>query len=834
MLLEMYYIIAMKKIQSFFILILVVSAIFQSSCTTKNSVENTFTNRDTLGFNYIDIVHVTHTDYGYTDHPIIAIDLHKRYIDIALDLALTTCNEAPENRFVWTVEALDPFCLWWQEAPKDRRKAMLKIIKNKQIGINAMPFHIHPFVNARQWEEMVNWVPEDLRSELDIEVGMQHDVNGFPRSAAKNLLDKGVDYLWTGINAAWGGSPFKLPTAFWWKMPDNRKLLVWAGYPYWEGYVFFSAHAWRAAQREAANTEFSWPRDGDVLKADEQSVRKAHEVCISRLKDLRKQGYSYPFLALSFTNQWRMDNDGPIAQLQPFVKKWNELGLKPALRMTTAAEALKRIEKEVGDKIATLEGEWQDWWSFGAAASPVELQAARRAVQYVKAVESPFWGVPSEAVNAEVKAIDRMLCRYYEHTFASNETSSKPFSLFNLGQLNEKATFAYRPYERGRWLLAQLTRSKFTVMESGLYVANTGAAPYTGWVKLDAVGFRGQNFQSVKDVKTSKEIPIYRNGDEAFFWVSAMQPESYTHYLLQTDAIKTPTTIAPEPELTFDRSGWISTAKWPGMAEPLFDGSLGDFMVLTINDMNRWAMVDYIHLDSIRRQELVDKYTEVSWAKCAQKVDMNETPYSYVLEQEMQHPRVKFMKRKVEIFKEIPRVKFKLTYNRISSSIPEIFYVKFPFPKNSGEILTTNGGVPFTPYTDHLPNSCKDFFVVDSWVKYAGKDGARIWSSPDVPIVNFGGHNFLTRINNRPANSNELYGMLYNNTWVVNFSVDTPGEMTFEFDLAFEKGNPGLEAINKMVDAYMVPMPVMNNPNARENAIVGKHMNTPKRVTISQ
>lgn len=168
--------------------------------TTENTVESSVEGKDTLGFKYIDIVHITHTDYGYTDHALIAVDLHKRFIDVALDLALKTKDEIPENRFAWTVEALDPFYSWWNSASEDRRESMLDMIENKQIGINAMPFHIHPYANKEQWDEMFDWIPKDMWSQLDIEVGMQHDVNGFPRAAATRLLDRDIHYIWTGIN----------------------------------------------------------------------------------------------------------------------------------------------------------------------------------------------------------------------------------------------------------------------------------------------------------------------------------------------------------------------------------------------------------------------------------------------------------------------------------------------------------------------------------------------------------------------------------------------------------------------------------------------------------
>ena len=785
--------------------------------------------KDTLDYKYIDVVHVSHTDYGYTDHPIIAIDLHKRYLDIALDLALKTQYEKPENRFVWTAETLDPVYLWWQEASRQRRKDMVQMIGHGQIGISAMPFHIHPFVNARQWDEMTNWIPKDLHNRFGIKVGMQHDVNGFPRSAALQLLDQDVKYLWTGINGAWGGSPFKLPTAFWWQMPDNRKLLVWAGYPYWEGYTFFAPEVWRIGQYEAANTEFSWPRNGDILLDSEENVKEAHRICINRLKDLRANGYTYPFVILSFTNQWRMDNDGPIAQLQPFIKKWNELGLKPLLRMSTSANAMLDIEKEIGENIDTYQGEWQDWWSFGLAASPRDLQAARHAVQYLKAAESSIWNTSTDVAKAEIKDINRMLCRYYEHTFASNETSSRPYSLFNLGQLNEKSLFAYRSLARSKWLLAQLVRSKYTNMHSGIYITNTGKVAYSGWVKLNTSAFRGQNYKSVKEVSSGKLFPLIKIGNEVRFWISDMAPCSYRHFTLQKDIISA-TTIQNLPQITFDVYGWVTSVKWDKMVEPLFNKGIADFMVLTVNEMNRWALCDYIHLDNTVRIKQVSKITDESWATPLQNATMEETLYSYIITQELRHPRVKKLNRQIEIQKESPRVKVKLSFDRLSSMIPEIFYVKFPFPASNNDILVTNGGIPFVPYEDHIPNSCKDFFVVDSWVKYKSSDGSRIWSSADVPLVNFGGHNFMTRIQDAPPNSSELYGMLYNNLWVVNFSADMPGEMSFEFDLTFQEGDISVDQVNDLIDTYIAPMPVMNNPETGECPIIDKYMNTPKLI----
>lgn len=804
---------------------------------------------DTLSIKYIDLVHCTHTDYGFTDHPVIAKDLHQRFIDIALDMALASQNDPPNERFKWTAEVLDPIWEWWQNASESRRKDLLKMIDNGQIAISGMPFHIvQPFTGKEQVAEYLNWIPENVRKKFRIRSAMQCDVNGFSRAVAQGLPDNGIKYIWMGINTTWGGHLFKLPAAFWWKMPDARKLLVWDGYSYWEGYLFFSAKQWRIAQKEANNTQVSWPREGDVLNTDEASVKKAHERCIERIRQLREAGYKYPFITLSFTNEWRIDNDGPMSQLAPFVRKWNELGLKPRLNLVTVPESMAKIEKEIGNSIDTYSGEWLDWWSFGLASVPRELQAARRASYYLKSANSPFWKIDSPERSEEIKEINRLLCEFNEHTFASNESFSNPSSLFNLGQINEKNLYAYRPYERAKWLLAQQTRNSFTNQQGGLYVVNTGATPYTGWIELDRVGLRRADDQSVEDTKTGEISPILRmqnigyttdeNGiphvsmnDNGFhFWVSDFPPNSSKRYILRTDKVKSPIVSKKLPILTFDENGWLNSAQWEGMKTPLFTRGLAEFLVSGAG--SHAALRNLLKLNDTDIKVESKKIISETWAVPVGKAVMKETPYSWMISQSMKHPRLNKLIRSVEVFKDIPRVHVKIEMDRTSTRLPEIFYLKFPFPSGSKNPVTTNGGIAYMPYKDHLPNSCKDFFAIDSWVKYDSEDGSRIWASIDVPLVNFGGNHLCSRIKEIPSNSNELYAMLFDNLWECNYPFDCVGDMSFEFDLFFNKEKQDANQTSHFVDTYLQPIPVMINPDGAENKYIHNRLNTIRVVKV--
>ena len=62
----------------------------------------------------IDLIHFSHTDYGFTDHPAVCRDMQRRYLDIAVDAALATQAAPEESRFRWTAETTVAVDDWWQ------------------------------------------------------------------------------------------------------------------------------------------------------------------------------------------------------------------------------------------------------------------------------------------------------------------------------------------------------------------------------------------------------------------------------------------------------------------------------------------------------------------------------------------------------------------------------------------------------------------------------------------------------------------------------------------------------------------------------------------------
>ncbi|MCX7425644.1 MAG: hypothetical protein NTW96_08485, partial [Planctomycetia bacterium] len=183
----------------------------------------------------VDLVHMTHTDIGFTDHPAVTRDLQKRYLDIAIDAVLAGGEKPPGSQFCWTAETTLAVDDWWKTAGPERREAFLRAVETGRLEVAALAMNQTPLLGAAQWQAMLHWLPEDLWKRVHPRVGIQNDVNGFPRAGAVAMLDRGVSMLWMGINATNGAAPFRQPSAFWWKMPDGRRVFVWQGEAYAQG-----------------------------------------------------------------------------------------------------------------------------------------------------------------------------------------------------------------------------------------------------------------------------------------------------------------------------------------------------------------------------------------------------------------------------------------------------------------------------------------------------------------------------------------------------------------------------------------------------------------------
>ncbi|MHB8866659.1 MAG: glycoside hydrolase family 38 N-terminal domain-containing protein, partial [Pirellulaceae bacterium] len=731
---------------------------------------------------HVDIVHMTHTDVGYTDHPIVCREQQVRYLDIALDAVLATQKKPVAEQFCWTAETTLAVDDWWRSAAPARRQELLQAVESGQLEIAALPMNQTPTLDATQWQTMMHWLPEEVWMKVRPRVAIQNDVNGFPRAGAMALLDRGVHSLLMGINPTLGAAPLPTPTAFWWKMPDGRRLFVWLGDHYTRGYYYFFADTWRRGPvPESTDTRYRPGRPGELFPADENSVRAAHARLLGELQNLEAAGYKYPRVLAPVTNEWRMDNDPPFPAMAEFVAAWQRLGLQPQLRMATVGDALQKMQQEIGDQAPELTGEWPDWWANGVASGPREVAASRRAKRITAAALSPVWGPLPERATEASNTILRDLCLFDEHTWGASDSVGQPHSLETWAQYNEKSRYAYRPMALAKLLLAQRSRTAIYPREAGLYVVNTAQVPWSGWIVMPASCLRG-NFHSLRHPQTDQRIPLtfepgYRphspgnaaefsttNTSETFpdlspnqqvrFWIDALAGESIERYLLSEEVVDEELKLPPAVQL--DDSGWPVAATWPGMEQPLFTAGTGDFQSVSVRGFaGRWTFLDMFSVaDPQEREKLRAEKLSVEAAKAQGAATVRQNTHTTVYSQTLQHTRAHWMTRELELWHDAPRARLTLRFDRRSGEQPEIFLLGFTLPCPGTVPLASNGGLPFVPYQDQLPGTCRDYFGIDSWLNYRTPAGQWLWVTRDAPLVTFEDHQVLARAQETPEQTN--------------------------------------------------------------------------------
>jgi len=809
----------------------------------------------------VDIVHTTHTDIGYTDHPAVTREQQMRFLDIAIDAALQTMNLPDNEKFVWEAEGPLAVDDWWQQATPERRADLVKAIKSGQIEIGAVAMNQTATLSEMQWKTMLHWLPEELEKIVPYRVGIQNDVNGFPRAGAMAMLDRGVNNLWMGINATNGHAPFQVPAPFWWKMPDGRKIFVWLGESYPMGFFFFHDFDWRRGPvPESTDTHFRPARPNEIFKTDEASLRKSHEILCARLRHYEAQGYKYSVMPLSLTNVWRMDNDPPFPALAKFVGAWNKLGLVPSIHMSKASDAMDRLKKEAADA-PEYSGEFTDWWVNGAMSSPREVAASRVAKRNLAAALSPVWGDPSEPnVQKATDKILRELCLFDEHTWGAADSIGLPHAIDTHAQFNEKARTAYYGMALSKMLLAQRARTKIYAIppsehgRDSFYIVNTAPKEWRGWVYVKTSALREPvewlmetwdpeawfmtrvdqlpgfacfvppaNADEMTSESDNDTIADNKPGQLARFW--AVVPPTGTLSLspCKPDNEIVQVTNSFPAEILCDEHGWPKSIHWRGhgFPTPLLTESPGDFVsVEFIKPQGRWQYNQILHANNpeLRNASLKETHAEV-----AGETKVEKTDYSTTYSQSMKHPRLKWLTRQLEVYDKRDatrhaRATLTVRFYRLSSELPEWFYIGCSFPSGNTLPTTSAGGMPFTPFTDQLPGTCMDYFAVDSWVNYRNGENSWTWISRDAPLTSFGGPQTLKYLKGAPENVNKVYAMVFDNTWMTNFVCDQHGVFEFQFELVQGLSSDPKE-LAEYAETFLSTPQLVIHPNLPEDPI---------------
>jgi hypothetical protein len=429
----------------------------------------------------IHLLHLSHTDLGYTDLPSTCLDLHVDYIRQAMDAAEATLAQPEADRFRWTCEVFGPVVeLLKRDATAGARLEAL--VRAGSVEVGALPWNLSTLLTAPEWEA-ARKIFADFRRRFACTTAVQNDINGLSWGIIPGLLDDGVTGLIMGSNGYAGGHPVPPPAVWRWEGPDGRTLPVLLTSAYCHGFDWFHEKAWRRGPVPATSDPyFHPPAEGDTWDATPAGLARAHAQLAKTLSG-SLAAWPHETIAAQVTNHYRMDNDPPSPQLSRFVAAWNAAGLEPRIEMSTPSRFFKALATVDQKEIPVRRGDWVDWWADGIPAFPREGAVGQRSKRRLALLEK--LGTEKKLPMAGLDPIWEQALRWTEHTFGSYDSVPRPWGSSTRGNECELMAEVYRLEEWSKRALKEAV-TKAPDYRPSIHAKAIRVLGGAGWVFIPA------------------------------------------------------------------------------------------------------------------------------------------------------------------------------------------------------------------------------------------------------------------------------------------------------------------------------------------------------------
>ncbi|HZY67591.1 MAG TPA: hypothetical protein VFE52_03345 [Devosia sp.] len=743
-------------------------------------------------------VHHSHTDIGYTHPQPVVMELHRRFIDEALDIAERTQDYPDDAKFRWTCEVTGITVDWWKHATNADRDRFLAAVKRGQFEVAGMGWHMTPLMDHSMVVDVLK--PLKFFRELGIPVrsAMNTDVNGLPWGVVDALLDHGITGISMAINEHYGHALRPWPRAFNWEAPGGRTITAYNGFIY----------------GVTSDRILQVPLDMDEAR---QRVPRWTQ-------HWESTGYPHSFLMMQLTNIRYHDNGAPQASAPDFIRRFNEGNASTGgvkLRMGTLSEFFDRMRAEPSDRLPTMRGDWTDWWNFGAGSTAHETAQMLRGQRDLDAA------LQMEAWHPEAKPTRRAmlhdtardgLALYAEHTWGADRSISHPYSpetrtqqLLKLATAAEGASVA-RMLRRDA--LEQLAIDAggdeprvlfynphpFEVTQSVRlpYLPPLAGAPdpKKGFGLEDLVP-SGPSSHRIQ----RQDVVMSDLTDERAYWTAPVSVPGLSYITMpaaevlpaESGALSAKGGVLSNGriELTLDTAGGgVTSLKLDGVeyAGPVTDGV--KFGVPVLERMETGVRTDMFKPVDLETADWNKSWVR-DWKAKRETAASVSASHEIVLRgsaeisQSFDLPNGDKVQVIYRLLPNDPAVQVEAIVSKQPLSEPHGIYL--PLPAALGQGWSTDfetGGAVVKLDDEQLPYASRHYITTQRFIRIADAERQLTVACPDVPLWQIGGFTFgrFDEPDGRVPRENPLLlAWLTNNYWSTNFQADQGGEMRFRF-----------------------------------------------------
>jgi alpha-mannosidase len=528
-----------------------------------------------------------------------------------------------------------------------------------------------------------------------------------------------------------------------------------------------------------------WFGQRDVDKIP--SVIKTGSANVDFLKALverERPDYPYNFYVVS----WCLWDNCPLdADVPEAVKKWNEQYAYPHLVIAGGTEIMQMIEKNYGDKLPTVKGDFTEYWTDGlgtaAGLTAINRNAKERLVQ-----AETLWTMLRPGKGAPRSEFDeawRYIALGSEHTWCA-ENPAEPF--FQDAIWKVKQSYFHTADDRTQTLfeeaLAPATDRSTGALgpvegpsEGGIAVINTQSWPHGGLVTLSKA--ESQRGDRVTDSQGKDVMSQRLSTGELVFLASDVPAMGSSHYKIiagkcpLTSGCKSEGTTLSNQQIqvkvdpvTGNITQLITTAAEKNFADIKVNGGLNAF---------RWMPGDS---DNAR----ADSSIEISAVESGPLVvDLRVTSKA---------TGCRSVSRSVRLIQGLPWVEISDVVDKLPLPAKDGIHFGFGFdiPKAITRVDIPWGVMEVEK--DQLPGGNRNWLTMQRWADLSNEKEGVTWCSLDAPLLESGSMTanqsgtwsgerkpWLKKLESGSA----IYSWVMNNHWFTNFPLTQDGPVTFRY-----------------------------------------------------
>jgi alpha-mannosidase len=773
------------------------------------------------------IIHHSHFDAGFTVEQPISWELQSRFIDEAIKLAEK--HQQTDNTFRWTIESTAVLDYWLKYATDNEVEHLIALERKGLIEITGMFANVTPLFDMDQMLESLQ-ILERLRNDYGFTVtnAMNSDVNGQNWTLVDVLLDCNITGLLMSVNTTFGGVPEPCPSVFNWEGPSGRSIRVNNGWMYKKAWIEGFGHSISQFQNR-------W---------------KVIQEYLNIIK------YPLPVLLLQAIHP--SGNNGGVYDFMSFIRTWN-VYYKPQIIMATPRQWWDAVNQCSGI-LATLRGDWTDYWNFGCISSAHEQRINRLSRIQLRTADA-IYGVLNQ-IGSQGDWAHKAFARHRtnawknlhlwdEHSWGADISINLPYDDSTRNQWYQKAHFAYDANSLSTLLQRDALgdfSQKVEANISDLLIFNPLPWPrkIAGHVSHFTLNPPGD---TVEDTTSTRHYQDHRWKIQSdFYWM-----KQQNHFLKPVEVPAFGYKVIPRSKLSNSyktrllkigeevcNHRYIVTLdhKKGGICS-LYDKQLKQEL---LNRASGFNLLTYVHEEVTNKE--ISNPRDLFFHKVPRDVlapnsgwqkDWGATRESscVVLESRIcslphgtevtQVLKVKGTEGTLEHNVFLPNfddyVECTSHWAMTLNTHPEATYLIFPFNLTNVTFRYDLGGQAVIAEKEQLLDVCKDYYTVHNWIDFNDGNVGILVATPENPLVQVGGFHFGYHQSKFEITEATLLTWITNNYWLTNFRAHQPGRVQARFRLLSYSG----EFDEVMAHRF--------GANALQNIPLIQHLGEPKAPT---